>query len=145
VGREEIDSRVVERVERVYRRIDGRLRQGGARVGRCEACGKCCDFEAFDHHLFVTPPELMYLAANLGGEGLKAMTTGRCPYNVAGKCTVYEHRFAGCRIFCCNGDEDFQSDLSEAALKEFKAICEDFAIPYSYTDLPAALNGFAGD
>ena len=69
------------------------------------------------------------------------MTIGRCPYNIAGKCTVYEHRFAGCRIFCCKGDRDFQSRLSESALKRLMSICEECGLPYTYKDLAAALNG----
>jgi hypothetical protein len=64
----------------------------------------------------------------------------RCPYNVGGKCTVYEYRFAGCRIFCCNADADFQSRLSESALKKLKSLCTKFQIPYSYLDLADALS-----
>ena len=88
----------------------------------------------------------MYLAANLDAENVKPMTTGRgstslttgCPYNIEGKCSVYEHRFSGCRIFSCKGDTDFQSRLSERALKKFKSLCTDLQIPYRYTDLATA-------
>jgi len=86
----------------------------------------------------------MYLTANLGAENIKPMPTSRCPYNIGGRCTVYEYRFAGCRIFCCNGDADFQSRLSESALKKLKSVCTEFQIPYRYTDLASALNSFAG-
>ncbi len=55
-------------------------------------------------------------------------------------CTVYEHRFAGCRIFCCKGNKDFQSGLSESALRELKSICEELDIPCRYTDLATSLN-----
>jgi len=67
------------------------------------------------------------------------MAGGRCPWQIDGKCSVYQHRFAGCRIFCCKGNADFQSDLTESALKKFKALCEKFQIPYRYVDLPTAL------
>jgi hypothetical protein len=70
------------------------------------------------------------------------MPGGRCPYNVDGKCTIYEYRFSGCRIFCCNADEDFQSRLSEEVLQKLKAICTEFQIPYRYADLAAALGSF---
>ena len=138
-------SQILERVERVYQWLDGQLRQAEGLAGTCEGCGKCCDFEAFDHRLFVTPPELMYLAANLGGEKPRAMTTGRCPYNIGGKCMVYDYRFAGCRVFCCKGDKDLQSRLSKFVLTEFRAICNEFNIRYRYTDLPASLKSLAGD
>ena len=138
------NSRMLETVAEIYGWLESRTSRGSDLAGNCNACGDCCDFDAFDHRLFVTPPELAYLAANLGGENVKPMPTGTCPYNVDGKCTIYEHRFAGCRIFCCKGDPDFQSDLSEAALAKLKSICTQFEIPYRYLDLATALNTFQG-
>jgi len=134
----------LKRVAEIYDWLDLQIRDSGNLAGACDACGKCCDFKNFDHRLFVTTPELMYLAANLGAENVKPMTTSRCPYNIRGKCTVYEYRFAGCRIFCCNGDADFQSRLSQSTLKKLKSICTKPHIPYRYSDLATALNNFAG-
>lgn len=144
-------TELLKRVAGIYNWLHLQVRDNSDLSGHCDVCGKCCDFDApapageqgFDHRLFVTPPELIYLAANPGGENMKAMPTSRCPYNIDGKCTIYEYRFAGCRIFSCRGDEDFQSRLSESALKKFKSICIEFKIPYRYTDLAMALNGFA--
>ncbi len=138
-----IDSRLVKKVAEVYRWQDGQVRRRSEAAGVCKACGKCCDFDAFDHRLFVTPPELMYLAAHLGAANIKPMPGSRCPYNRDGACGIYEHRFAGCRIFCCNGDADFQSELSESALARLKSLCEEFQVPYRYTDLAAGLNNLA--
>jgi len=143
VERQELTSQAAEKVGRVYSWLDAQIRDHPAAAGRCDGCGKCCDFESFDHRLFVTPPELMYLAAKLEGERVKAMPTGRCPYNIVIACSIYEYRFAGCRIFCCKGDNDFQSALSESVLGKFKAMCTEFGIPYRYMDLAAALNSFA--
>jgi Fe-S-cluster containining protein len=139
------NNQLTERVAEIYNRLDLQIRESGDLAGTCEVCGQCCDFARFDHHLFVTTPELMYLAAKLGAENIKPMTSSRCPYNTDGKCTIYEHRFAGCRIFCCRGNKDFQSSLSESALKKFKSVCTDFKIPYHYTDLPNALNNAAAN
>ena len=136
----QVNHQLLKRAVEIYNWLDLQVRNNSELAGRCDSCGKCCDFESFDHHLFVTPPELIYLAANLGAEKQKPMITSRCPYNVAGKCTIYEYRFAGCRIFCCKADTDFQSRLSESALKKFKSICTEFRIPYRYTDLATALN-----
>lgn len=138
------DSRLLERVAEIYAWLDSRIRHSDDLTGSCRACGDCCDFDAFDHRLFVSTPELIYLAENLGTENIRAMTTGRCPYNVDGKCGVYEHRFAACRIFCCKGDADFQSELSESVLARLKSTCTEFQIPYRYLDLRAALNAFPG-
>ncbi len=140
----EIDSWLVEEVAEIYRWLDGQVRRHREAAGVCRACGECCDLDAFDHRLFVTPPERMYLAAQLGAANIKPMPESRCPYNLDGRCDVYEHRFAGCRIFCCNGDADFQSSLSESALERLKSLCTESHIPYRYTDLAAGLNGLAG-
>lgn len=136
------DNRLLERVAEIYAWLELQMSPSGGLAGACGACGDCCDFEAFDHRLFVTPPELTYLAANPGSENIRAMPTGRCPYNVDGKCGIYEHRFAGCRIFCCKGDAGFQSQLSESVLARLKSICTEFQIPYRYLDLATALNTF---
>ena len=143
VERQEVSSQTVEKVGRVYDWLDQQIRDQADAAGACDACGECCDFEAFDHRLFLTPPELMHLAAKLAGQKVRRMPAGRCPYNIAGKCTIYDYRFAGCRIFCCKGDAGFQSRLSETALEKFKSICTEFGIPYLYSHLADALNSFA--
>ena len=135
---------LLQKVAEIYNWIDLQILQSGDLTGQCDICGKCCDFAKFDHRLFVTPPEVMYFTSNQGTGGIKPMTDGRCPYNAGGKCTIYENRFAGCRIFCCSGDKIFQSELAEATLKRFKLICDDFQIEYRYADLAGVLNGFAG-
>jgi Fe-S-cluster containining protein len=139
VGTPERQQQIVEEVAKLYDWIGAQLAENPDAAGRCKGCGACCDFPAYDHRLFVTPPELIYLAVRLGTSRLKTMPTGRCPYQEGGRCTVHEHRFASCRIFCCTGDPDFQGDLSEAVLQRLKAICERFEIPYHYQDLPTAL------
>jgi Fe-S-cluster containining protein len=140
VGAPEGFRRLVEEVAAVYDWIEARQKEAPDRAGRCQGCGACCDFPAYDHRLFVTPPELIYLAAKLGVQKLKAMPTGRCPYQQGAACTVHEHRFAGCRIFCCGGDSEFQSGLSEEALRRLKVLCEEFGVPYHYQDLAVALS-----
>ncbi len=145
VGAPERHRRLIAEVADLYDWIDARLSQAPDRAGRCDACGACCDFPAYDHRLFVTPPELTYLAAKLNTLALKPMTSGKCPYQQGSSCTVHEHRFAACRVFCCKGDSAFQSGLSEAVLKRLKALCERLKVPYRYQDLPAAIETFTGD
>jgi hypothetical protein len=136
---------VLEKVAGIYAWLDEQVGRYRDLAGSCTACGNCCDFDAFDHRLFITLPELMYLAAHLDPEKIKPMLGSRCSYNKDGKCEVYEHRFAACRIFCCHADSDFQSTLSETCLEKFKSLCMEFEIPYSYTDLAEALNSLASD
>jgi len=133
-------NHLLSKVAEIYDWLDLQIRKSGGLAGKCNACGKCCNFEGFDHQLFVTPPEMIYLAANLGDGNINQMRTSRCPYNIEGKCSVYEYRFAGCRIFYCKANKDFQSKLSESVHKRFKSLCTQFDIPYRYGDLTTALN-----
>jgi len=145
VGGPEGFRRLVEEVAAIYEWIEARKQQDPARAGRCQACGACCDFAAYEHRLFVTPPELISLAARLGARELRQMTDGRCPYQQGAACTVHEQRFAGCRIFGCGGNPESQSEWSEEALRRLKALCEEFGVPYRYQDLAAALAEFRTD
>ncbi|HON92490.1 MAG TPA: YkgJ family cysteine cluster protein [Sedimentisphaerales bacterium] len=142
VGKPEGHGRLIQEVASLYDWIAEQLRKESARVGSCNACGACCDFPSYGHRLFVTPPELIYLAAKLDVERLLPMPGGRCPYQQNNRCGIYQHRFVGCRIFHCRGDSVFQNELSQAALKCLKNLCEQFQIPYRYTDLSAAVNMF---
>ncbi len=145
VGEPQRRRRLVEEIAALYDWIDAQLRQDPARAGRCQACGACCNFQAYDHRLFVTPPELIYLAARLDARTLKPTSAGRCPYQQGKDCTVHEHHFAACRIFCCNGAPDFQNELSEAAMTRLKAICGEYGVAYRYQDLATALDSFSND
>jgi Fe-S-cluster containining protein len=145
VGAPERQRQILSEVASLYAWIEAQLAIDSKRSGRCRACGACCDFAAYDHRLYVTPPELIYLAHGLQASRLALMTTGRCPYQKDGKCSVHEHRFSGCRIFCCDGDSGFQSELSEAVIRGLKAICERFEVPYRYAELSVALAAFSSD
>jgi len=128
---------IAEKVRQVYDLIDSKIT---AQQGRCDACGKCCEFDSFDHRLYVTSPEIIYFAANVDGQ-IRPMSGGVCPYNIESKCSVHEKRFAGCRIFLCKGDSEFQGKLSEEAIAKFKSICGEFGLDYYYADLKTVLNG----
>lgn len=145
VGKSQGHDRLIAEVAALYEWIDAQLGRDESRAGRCRACGACCNFATYDHLLFVTPPEVIYLAERLGAESLKQMTSGSCPYQEATKCTVHSHRFAGCRIFGCRGDAEFQGELTEATLKRLKAMCRRFGVPYRYADLATALAAFSTD
>ena len=134
---------LLAKVAEIYAWLDCQICQHSHLAGICNTCGRCCDFHSFDHRLFVTTLEIIYLGANLGADKIKPMPANRCPYNIDGKCSIYDYRFAGCRIFCCKANQDFQSKLSESVLKEFKVLCTQFNIRYRYDDLATALNGFA--
>ena len=130
---------IIARVSEIYNWIEQQQLANSGLVGRCAACGKCCDFEQYDHRLYVTTPEMLFFVDKLGEKNIKKMTGGRCSYQINNKCSVYDYRFAACRIFSCKGNADFQSELTETVLKKFKTLCDELQIPYRYVELPAAL------
>jgi Fe-S-cluster containining protein len=132
-------KKIIERVSEIYKWIEAQQDANKGIAGSCAACGKCCDFEQYDHRLYVTTPEIIYFVEKLGSANIKQMTDSRCCYQVEGKCGVHAYRFSGCRIFCCKGEAGFQSELTESAIKKFKALCDELQIPYRYVELPAAL------
>jgi Fe-S-cluster containining protein len=136
------NKQVVEKVGQIYDWVNQQMKDKPALAGKCKVCGRCCDFETFDHRLFVTTPELMYLVDKIGYYNIMPMLKGRCPWQKENKCSIYEHRFLSCRIFCCKGDKDFQSNLTEETLRKLKSLSTEFDIPYRYTALPAALDSF---
>ena len=127
---------VLEKIENIYNWIEEKLQNED---GSCVSCGRCCDFANYDHRLYLTSPELIYFKEKLGTKNIKPMTDGKCPYNIDGKCSVYKHRFAGCRIFFCKAEKDRQSELSEQAIQKFKDLCSQFDIPCHYAKLTTAL------
>jgi Fe-S-cluster containining protein len=133
---------LIQKVSELFRWIEEQIQTPPSEIkNSCNTCGNCCDFDAYGHRLYITPPERIYLVEQIGEENIKPMTTGRCPYQVDNKCSIHPHRFASCRIFFCRGDKTMQSDLSEETLKRLKAICDEFGIPYRYTDIKTTLNG----
>ena len=135
-------KKIIERVSEIYKWIEEQQLANKELAGCCAACGKCCDFEQYDHRLYVTTPEIIYFVEKLGLANIRQMTTGQCSYQIDGECGVHAYRFSGCRIFCCKGEAAFQSELTEAVLKKFKALCDELQIPYRYVDLPAALKEY---
>lgn len=131
---------ITEKVAEIYEWLDLQIENNKALIAPCSCCGRCCNFDAFGHLLFVTTQELVFLKQNLKNKNMKKMQTSRCPYNEQGKCSIHPFRFAGCRIFYCKGNADFQNELSESVLEKLKSLCEKFDVPYCYTDIKTALN-----
>lgn len=141
----EVKSTIAAEVEEVYEWLNRQIENKVPHAQRCIGCGKCCDFESYGHRLFITTPEMIHFRIKIGKDNLKAMHDGVCPYVEDGKCSIHPYRFAGCRIFFCKGDEDFQSYLSEESIRRFKHICNKYDLPYQYKDLASTLNFLAKD
>jgi Fe-S-cluster containining protein len=145
--------KICSEVKKIYDWLDENIKKFDP---ECSACGKCCDFASFGHKLFITSPELLYFFQNVKpliisqqsrdhkgavkDEVLSNPSSSSCPYLKDGKCTARDFRFAGCRIFFCKADSEKINELSEQAIKKFKALCDEYNFPYRYMELASALN-----
>lgn len=129
---------VVKKIEQLYNWLDSQI-AANISADACSACGDCCKYEQFAHRIYVTTPEIIFLKNKLNTEKLKSAKDGTCPYQIDNKCSIRDYRFAPCRIFFCNADQNLQSQLSEKYLIKIKEICEEHNIEYKYQNLPDAL------
>ncbi len=129
--------RALAAVEQVYRDIDEKL---GATKPWCNNCGRCCDFTRYDHRLYATTLEILYLLKGLAtlGDAQPAENEkdGACPYHDDKGCIIRPYRTAGCRIFFCQSlDPDYQHKLTEQSLARLRELHHEFSAVYYYADL----------
>jgi hypothetical protein len=110
----------------------------GLLAPHCRACGRCCDFDAAGHRLYVSTAELALLVAD---DAREPGETLRCPYQQGSACTVRENRPLGCRVFFC----DAALAASMRAVYErhhagFRQLHEALSVPYFYVELTAGLS-----
>ena len=155
-------AEVREAVGGVYQAVQGEV---DARRPRCDASGRCCNFEEYGHRLYVTTAELATFMHELGGvtahraEGLALSSpspsaTGRhslpvasdvgrgpgCPFQAERLCTVHPIRPFGCRVFFCDPDAgDWQRDAYERHHARLKQLHDRLAVPYYYVEWRWAL------
>lgn len=128
------DEQIAAKVEAVYRWIEAEIERAAAHPRPCGQCGRCCDFEAFDHRLYVTSAELAHFTSRTR-LAIPPSAGPRCPWNIDGRCDVHPYRFAGCRIFSCTGDPQVQARITEQALQQLKRTCEQSGLPYRYVNI----------
>jgi len=111
----------------------------------CLASGRCCDFEAFGHRLYVTGLETAWCLAQVGRipgsvEIAEATARGTCPFLVNRMCGIHTVRPFACRTFFCDRDAtDWQRELHERCHATMRALHELHAIPYRYGEWRAML------
>jgi Fe-S-cluster containining protein len=102
---------------------------------RCDASGRCCRFDEWDHTLFLTAPEAARLFAEPfppGGE----VARDRCPYQVGGLCAARARRPLGCRAYFCDPAwAEPMTDAMEAALAALRSWHERHGVPWDYRPL----------
>ncbi|MEM1099010.1 MAG: hypothetical protein AAGH92_09500 [Planctomycetota bacterium] len=147
----------------LYRELDAAIAERGP---TCWQSGKCCNFGAYGHRLYVTALEVAWFLGQAGvmlpsvtdSEDLPGISLPQanrsdvCPYQIDGSCSTHAIRPMGCRIFFCQaGTEDWQQLLYETYLERLRRLHEAHGVDYRYADWLALLDEaeasavFAGD
>lgn len=140
-------AEIVSAVGKILAQVDADI---AARAPVCEASGRCCKFEAYGHRLYVSAAELVYFAAMMArdevraGAGPEVQARGDekrgvslpqffggeqgvsgCPYQVENLCTAREARPLGCRIYFCDpGAQGWQNEVYEKYHSQLVALHE---------------------
>jgi len=128
VRRAAASPRVLASIASLYEQVD---RAVAGRSALCRGCGRCCDFGAFGHRLFVTTLEAAYLLAGVGPQGLQAPQADRCPYLHQTRCRLRQHRPVACRLFFCRDESAERNEPWMARLRDLHAR---LGVPYAYVD-----------
>ncbi len=148
-------------VEDVYQQAGREIAERGP---ACWASGRCCNFDAAGHRLYVTGLETAYLIAGLteaprnapapaplpiGGLSLPqidlagARARSGCPFQERNLCGVHTIKPLGCRVYFCDRTaQAWQNDLSERLLSMLRAVHEQHGIAYRYGEWRAMLAMF---
>jgi Fe-S-cluster containining protein len=114
----------------------------------CWASGRCCNFDAAGHRLYVTGLEAAYSVFHLRRDRTtgpplpldltpltlaSARARGGCPFQSANLCSIHATKPLGCRIyFCDRSAQAWQQDLSEKCLALVRSIHDRHRVPYRY-------------
>lgn len=134
----EISPELNDAVDALYARLAAEIRATGV---VCEASGRCCNFDEWDHTPFATTLELTrMLRDRVPDRG--EFTRQLCPFWKEKRCTAREGRPLGCRVFYCTTSyqETHAQVLYERYHKELEDLCRQHGFTdYAYLPLVAGL------
>ncbi|MFA9479163.1 hypothetical protein ACERK3_12800 [Phycisphaerales bacterium AB-hyl4] len=132
----------------LYARLDADIASRGP---TCWTSGRCCNFDAFGHRLYVTGLEIAWFRQHAPSPNTRTppasplslpqlQLPAACRYQVDGKCSTHAVRPLGCRIFFCQtGTEHWQHELYEQYLNDLRELHDREALPYAYMEWRAGL------
>ena len=125
-----IPESVFDGLEEIYHQLEN------IRID-CNMCGTCCDFADFDHQLWVTEIELLFLIRH---HGLRRPTSpGICPYLEGDRCGARQGRTLGCRVFGCQSVQTEMEAVHESYFAKIQALAKSSKIAIHYREFLDAL------
>jgi Fe-S-cluster containining protein len=111
----------------------------------CSASGRCCDFDAYGHRLYVTTLEAAWFFRHLG-DGRVNEDPRSCPaWGSDRLCHARTARMLGCRTYHCPPyPHGVPEDLHEAFHRRLKALHDRHGVTFAYRDLRAWVADRAG-
>ena len=140
------DPTIVAQLESIYAQCAIAIEN---RAPTCWASGRCCNFKATGHLLYVTGLEAAYAVTrltpahpSLTQQALtEAIASGGCPFQINNTCGIHTIKPLGCRIyFCDKSSQDWQHDLSETPLTSIRALHDQHHLDYRYGEWRIMLN-----
>lgn len=139
------DPLIVSELEAIFAYAAAAIESRGP---ACWASGRCCNFDAAGHRLYVTALEAAYTLSRLDSPLTRdalaaAVARGGCPFQVANLCSVHAVKPLACRLyFCDRSAQDWQHDLSERLIAQLKSLHERHSIEYRYAEWRGLLAEF---
>jgi Fe-S-cluster containining protein len=112
------------------------------RAPACWASGRCCNFDAFGHRLYVTGLETAYTLLRLPparaitpADVVDARARGGCPFQAANLCGIHTIKPLACRLFFCDRTaQTWQQDLHELMIRRLRDLHDRHAVEYRYAE-----------
>jgi Fe-S-cluster containining protein len=118
-----------------------------ARGPTCWSSGKCCNFNAYGHRLYVTGLEVCWTLLQIQARPTllpllekPVDLSAACPFQVDKLCGVHAMRPMGCRVyFCQQGTAEWQNQLYEKYQAQIRELHNELQLPYQYAEWRALL------
>ncbi|MCE9590058.1 MAG: YkgJ family cysteine cluster protein [Planctomycetes bacterium] len=151
------DPAVDAEIVALYADLSRRISERGP---TCWSSGKCCNFDAYGHKLYVTALEIAWVlskvelprptaaptstlpivSATLAATTGVLSPTGPCVFQIDRLCSIHAVRPLGCRVyFCQEGTQEWQHEVYELLLADLRKMHDRRAIPYVYMEWRAGL------
>jgi hypothetical protein len=103
----------------------------------CVLSGRCCNFQEFDHTLFVSAPEAAFLLAEAPPPVRPLDSGATCPWqHSSGCCTARDARPLGCRVYFCDpAYQPHAPELSERFIAKLKQLVNEIGLRWDYAPL----------